>query len=320
MSLLDPSIVDEGLRASLDDVDALMRSTVASDHPLVSQASVHLIDAGGKRLRPILTMLAGRFGDGDHGDLVRCAAAIELTHLATLYHDDVIDETTVRRGVETVNARYDNHVAVLTGDFLLARASALAAELGPYVCIRLANTIGDLCEGEIIETAGAGSATPSIETYLDVVKRKTASLLASSCHLGAWVAGADDQTVERLTAYGEAVGVAFQLADDVLDVAGTVDDTGKVPGTDLREGVYTLPVLETFAGSVPGAGELRAALDAGEVDRALSILRENGSVERARIEIERWQARATEALDGLAPDPARDKLRSLAGFVGERTG
>ena len=319
-SLRDPvAILELDIRADLERVETVLHETITSDQTMVHEAARYLIDAGGKRFRPMLTLLAGYTGDPKDERLIACAAAIELTHLATLYHDDVIDETTMRRGVPTVNVRYGNSVAVLTGDFLLARASGLAADLGAYVSRRLADTIAELCEGQIMETAAAGSLDVAADHYLDVIGRKTASLIATSCHLGAWLAGASPQIVEAITSYGIALGMAFQLSDDILDVTGEEQESGKTPGTDLREGVLTLPALETLGGRAPGGDDLRRALEAKDAEAALTILRENGSVELARAAVEDWQGRARAALRPLDQGSAREALEQLIAFIGART-
>ncbi|MGZ4211150.1 MAG: polyprenyl synthetase family protein [Actinomycetota bacterium] len=320
MSLRDPvSILELDIRADLERVESMLHEVVRSDQAMVQEAAAYLIDAGGKRFRPMLTLLAGHAGDPTDPRLVACGAAIELTHLATLYHDDVIDETNVRRGVPTVNVRYGNSVAVLTGDFLFARASGLAADLGPYVSRRLADTIAELCEGQIMETESAGSLDVTSEHYLEVIRRKTASLIATSCHLGAWLAGAAPEVVSAVTAYGVALGMAFQLSDDILDVTGEQQESGKTPGTDLREGVLTLPALETLTGRAQGADDLRRALEAKDADRALELLRSNGSVEIARAAVAEWQGRALASLEPLPSGAAREALEQLVGFIGERT-
>jgi len=319
-SLRDPvAILELDIRADLERVEAKLHEIIRSDQSMVQEAAAYLINAGGKRFRPMLTLLSSHTGDPRDPRVIDCAAAIELTHLATLYHDDVIDETTMRRGVPTVNVRYGNSVAVLTGDFLLARASGLAADLGPYVSRRLADTIAELCEGQIMETASVGSFEVTTEHYLDVIGRKTASLIATSCHLGAWLAGAPEEVVTAITGYGVALGMAFQLSDDVLDITGEEQESGKRPGTDLREGVLTLPALETLAGRAPGADELRAALQSKDADAALALLRQNGSVERARAAVTDWQGRARDALRSVPAGTAREALEQLVGFIGERT-
>src|SRR5437867_2871865 len=227
----DPTaVVDIDVRAGLERVEETLRQTVDSSEPLVREAATHLLGAGGKRFRPMLVLLAGHLGNPADPRIVPCAAAIELTHLATLYHDDVIDEATVRRGAPSANTRFDNTVSILTGDYLFARSSSLAAGLGTYVSRVLADTIAALCEGQIMESEHAGSATQTIDRYLAVVGRKTAALLATSCHLGAWLAGAPPGQVAAATEFGRALGIAFQLSDDVLDIAGREEESGKVPG------------------------------------------------------------------------------------------
>jgi heptaprenyl diphosphate synthase len=319
-SARDPvAVLELDIRADLDRTEAMLHDVIRSDQAMITEAAAYLIDAGGKRFRPMLTLLSGYLGDPTDPRLVACGTAIELTHLATLYHDDVIDETSVRRGVPTANVRYGNSVAVLTGDFLFARASGLAADLGPYVSRRLADTIAELCEGQIMETASVGSLDVTPDHYLEVIRRKTASLIATSCHLGAWIAGASADLVAAATEYGTALGMAFQLSDDILDVAGDQQESGKTPGTDLREGVLTMPALETLAKRAPRGDDLRRALEATDIDSALNILRSNGSVDLSRRAVADWQARAVSALDPLPSGPARAALEQLAGFIGERT-
>ena len=316
----DPTtVVDIDVRADLERVEQTLRDSVDSGEPFVREAASHLLGAGGKRFRPMLVLLSGHLGDANDPRLVPCAAAIELTHLATLYHDDVIDEASVRRGVPSANARYDNTVAILTGDYLFARSSSLAAGLGTYVSRVLADTIAALCEGQIMESEHSGTDTQTVDRYLAVVERKTASLLATSCHLGAWLAGAAPEHVAAATEFGRTVGIAFQLSDDILDIAGREEESGKVPGTDLREGVWTLPVLETLAGRADGADRLRKALDGGDVADALDLLRSNGSIDLALDAVGDWAGRAREALAPIPAGAARTALEQLATFLTDRT-
>jgi heptaprenyl diphosphate synthase len=238
-----------------------------------------------------------------------------LTHLATLYHDDVIDEAEVRRGVASANVAFDNRTAILSGDYLFARSSGIAADLGPVVSRILADTIAELCEGQIME----GGPNQTTEHYLNVIDRKTAALIATSCRLGAWLGGASEEVVHAATLYGRALGMAFQLSDDVLDITGHREESGKLPGTDLREGVLTLPVLETLAGRVPGGDELRAALGSEAVEAALAVLRTNGSVGLALQAVSRWSRTAKTALEPVSPGPGKRALDQLADYVVDRT-
>src|ERR1051326_1479968 len=318
--LRDPTtVVDLDVRGDLEKVESVLRESVASSEPLVHEAAAHLLTAGGKRFRPMLVLLCGHLGNPADERLVSCAAAIELTHLATLYHDEVMDEAAIRRGAPSANARYDNTVAILTGDFLFARSSGIAADLGTYVSRVLADTIAELCEGQIMESEHS-RGDQTLERYLAVVERKTAALLATSCHLGAWLAGAAPEVVTAVTDFGRALGVAFQLSDDVIDVASLEEQSGKVPGTDLREGVWTLPVFETMSGRAPGGPDLSLLLDGGDIDGALALLRGNGSIDLALRTVAEWGESARASPAPLPRGWARTALEQLAAFLTERTG
>lgn len=234
-----PDWLQEDLRA----VEALLEATAgASAHPLVSEPSLHLLKAGGKRMRPALTMICARGGSPTDATLLS-AASIELVHLATLYHDDVIDETETRRGVPTAHAKWGTEVAVLAGDYLFACGCGLGADAGGEVPGILARAIARVCEGQIVETASLEDARRSVDAYLDTIGMKTAALFAAACELGAVTSGQDPIARAALADYGERLGLAFQIIDDLLDLVGDPRVTGKEPGTDLREGVYTMPVL-----------------------------------------------------------------------------
>ena len=312
------------LLPGLAGVEERLRELVAADLPLVETTSRYLIDAGGKRFRPLLVLLAGAHGGAPSDDprLVDAGAIVELVHLSTLYHDDVIDAADVRRGAEAAHVKWSNTTAILTGDFLLARASELAAELGVEVTRIMARTIADLCSGQIREVQGSASGQahgmPPVDAdadhYRTVLGEKTASLIASSCRLGALLSGQSAEAVEVLTAYGWHLGLSFQLADDVVDVAGEQGESGKAPGTDLREGVRTMPVL--LALEHDHGGELARLLEVAatepddddgptgaEVDdavtKALQLLRLSPAMERARDEARAEAARAVDALAEL---------------------
>lgn len=316
----DPTeVIEIDVRADLEAVESVLRIEAGSDQAFVQEAATYLIEAGGKRFRPMLTLLCGYLGDPKDERLVPCAAAIELTHLATLYHDDVIDETMMRRGVPTANVRYGNSIAVLAGDFLLARASSLASGLGAYVSRRLADTIAALCEGQIMETSSLGRSDVGTEHYLEVIRRKTAALIATACHMGAWLSGAHEDAIAAATAYGDALGMAFQLADDILDVEGDPSASGKIPGTDIREGVMTLPALATLDGRCPRGEDLRVAIDSKDIDAALQILQTNGAIDLARGVVREWQERALMTLEPVPDGDAKAALAHLVGFVSQRS-
>ncbi|MGZ6840445.1 MAG: polyprenyl synthetase family protein, partial [Frankiaceae bacterium] len=264
-------------------------------------------------------------GDPTAPGIVPAAVAIELTHLSTLYHDDVMDEAGLRRGAESANMRWTNTVAILTGDFLFARASEIAADLGTEPTRILARTIAVLCEGQIRETVGPGPDESAVQHYLRVVRDKTASLIGTSARLGAMLAGCPAETVDLVTRFGEQIGMAFQLSDDLLDVEGAPGESGKHPGTDLLEGVRTLPVLFALD-SVEPAGERLRALLRGDLrrsaglDEALTLLRDDPAMDRARASLRDWAEDARATLAPLPPSPARRALEALCGLVVTRTG
>jgi len=236
--LADPTLRD-GLRNRLQRVETRLNEAVKSDYPFVTETSAHLVEAGGKRFRPLMTLLCAGFGDPDREEVYDAATVVELTHLATLYHDDVMDEAPMRRGRPSANNRWDNSVAILTGDFLFSRASDILADLGPDAVRIQARTFERLVTGQIRETVGPVDGEDPVAHHLQVLADKTGSLIATSAQFGAMFAGCDQPTVDTLTRYGERIGVAFQLADDLVDLTSDSVDSGKTPGTDLKEGVPT---------------------------------------------------------------------------------
>ena len=319
----DPTL-EEQVRGRLEEVEAALADAVVAEVPFVSEAAGYLLAAGGKRFRPLLVQLGGHFGDPGDPRLVPGAVAIELTHLATLYHDDVIDEARSRRGIPSANARWDNTVAILTGDFLFARASEISAALGTDVTRLLAVTIARVCEGQIREVHEAGRVDADESRYLDVIRHKTAALIATSCRLGGMLSGADRQSVDGLERFGQALGMAFQLSDDIMDLTADRAVLGKEPGADLREGVYTLPVIYALRESAR-RDDLRRLLSHGppEDDRladVLDIVRADGSLEQARSAVTAEVHRAVAEADLLPPGVARDALVHLAEFIAARCG
>jgi heptaprenyl diphosphate synthase len=320
------------IRAGLAAVEEMLREAVKSNYPFVTETSRHLVDAGGKRFRPLLVLLAAQFGDPYAPGVVPAAVVVELTHLATLYHDDVMDEASMRRGAPSANSRWSNTVAILTGDFLFARASDILADLGPEAVRIQARTFERLVIGQIRETVGPGSEDDGVEHYLGVVAEKTGSLIATSGRFGALMSGAPEATVDVLTRFGERIGVAFQLSDDILDVASDAAESGKTPGTDLREGIATLPVLHALhalgdgsSPSSPGDRRLQELLsgdlaDEGDLAEALRLLRAHPGMQRARADLRRWAGDARATLAPLADVPAKAALASLCDVVVDRTG
>ena len=305
--------------ASMDDdrgrIETAMLDAVQTPDPYLTEIASHLVVAGGKRLRPVVAIAAARVGGGQvTDDVVRGGVSCELVHLGSLYHDDVIDESDTRRGVETVNAKWGNLQAILAGDFLLSKASEIAASLGTEVAGLLARTIGWLCQGEVEQLRHTYDTDRSEESYLSSINGKTACLYGTAARIGAIVAGLDRPTVDTLTEWGNAFGMVFQIVDDILDITNTSEGLGKPAGHDMVEGVYTLPVLRTLAMD-HGVGEelkslLGKPLDLVERDKALAIVRANEGVESAATSARRFVLEAELACDSLPGGPATDALRA----------
>ncbi|WP_327586298.1 polyprenyl synthetase family protein [Nonomuraea sp. NBC_00507] len=324
--VVDLPIEDERLAqdvaTGLAAVEKLLRSSVESEDAFVTEASKHLIEAGGKRFRTLMVLLAAQFGDPSAPGVVPGAVVIELTHLGSLYHDDVMDEAPVRRGSPSANARWDNTVAILTGDYLFAQASDILADLGPELIRIQAQTFSRLVQGQIRETVGPRADEDPIAHYVNVLADKTGSLIAASGRFGALLSGAPADVEERLSRACEAIGVAWQLGDDLLDVASTGAQSGKTPGTDLREGIKTLPVLYALAADdSPRLSELLSGPVAeSDVDEALTLLRAHPAMARARAQLEAWVDRARDDISGLPDIPARDAFLALCDYVVQRSG
>jgi len=318
-------VVEEGLLVEMSFADDMADVT-----------SRYLLEAGGKRVRPLLTLLSAQLGDGNHEQVFAAAKAIEITHLASLYHDDVMDESTMRRGVPTAQAVWGNSVAILTGDLLFARASKLVAGLGERVIRLQADTFERLCLGQLHETIGPRDGEDEIAHYIQVLADKTGSLIAAAAEVGVVTSNAPDQYRVPVVTFGEKIGVAFQLIDDIIDLAGDSSETGKVPGTDLRAGVSTLPLLylRQLALTDPAAAELlgrierdvnditegRASADAdADLDAAIAELREHEVTARTLAEARRWAREAVAALEPLPDGPVKKSLTRFADTVVERS-
>ena len=324
LPVTDEALADR-LRVRMQAVEEALAGHVRSRAGFVTEAASHLMAAGGKRFRPLLVLLAAESGSRpDSDEVIRAACVVELTHLASLYHDDVMDEAALRRGAESANARWDNHVAILTGDFLFSKSSELTADLGADAVRIQAATFTKLVEGQILETVQPGPDEDPLEHYLEVVAGKTGSLIATSARYGARFGGATPEVEAALTAYGEIVGSAFQLSDDILDIASESFESGKTPGTDLREGVPTLPVLMARASQDPADARLHELLD-GDLSEdarhaeALDLLRAHVAMDDARSYV---LARAQEAkalLDALPEGPVRSALEAFADLVAVRS-
>jgi len=327
LDLVDQRVEDSVL-GLLAAVEVELRESIDSADPLVVEASRHLVDAGGKRFRPLLVALGAQFGDPTAPLVVPAAVVMELTHLASLYHDDVMDEAQVRRGAPSANARWSNSIAILVGDYLFARAADLAADLGTEAVRLQARTFARLVHGQIAETVGPRAGQDPVAHYLAVIADKTGSLIAASARFGGMFGGATREQTAALAAYGETLGVAFQLSDDLLDIASESTDSGKTPGTDLREGVPTLPVLYALESTESDADavRLREILAAGPVTdddlhaEALGLLRKSPALERARETVRGYAEKAREQLAPLPQTSPRYALESLCTFIADRTG
>jgi heptaprenyl diphosphate synthase len=316
--------LEKDLLRGLGKVEDLLRSHIKGKYPLVEETSRHLVAAGGKRLRPLLTLIASQYGDPTRYEIVQAAVAAELTHLATLYHDDVMDDALIRRGVDSANSRWGNTVAILTGDYLFAKCSALLADLGPEAVRLQAQTFERLVIGQIMETQGPAEGQDPLEHYLQVVADKTGSLIATSARYGALFSGATTEVIETVTTFGETIGIAFQLADDVIDISSESKDSGKTPGTDLREGVPTLVTLRVMASNNPKDRDLQELLR-GPIESEILVaevlvtLRSHSALEESRDQLLKVAADARSALKPLPICDATAALFSLCDAVIDRS-
>jgi len=313
----------DDVTAKLALVEEELSRQAGADTPFVTEAANHIISAGGKRFRPLLVTLCSQFGKPVADvDLVRAAVVMELTHVASLYHDDVMDEASMRRGAESANSRWGNSVAIMVGDFLFARASETVAKLGTEYVALQARTFSRLVQGQIAETRGPQLDEDPLEHYLQVVSDKTASLISAAAVFGAMVSDASVEIVESLREFGEQIGSVFQLSDDIIDITST--RTGKTPGTDLREGVPTLPTLMLQASTDPADDELKDLLtadlmDQHNLDRALAGLRASHVIDEARAEVQRRADLARGHLAILPAGDARTALETLCDEVVSRS-
>jgi heptaprenyl diphosphate synthase len=324
-------LADAALAAEMADdlaaVEAALQDTSFGGDEMFAEVSRHMMQAGGKRFRAMLVLLAARFGDCRDKRIVPAAVAIELTHLATLFHDDVMDEASIRRGHQSANSRFGNSVAILAGDYLFARASRILSDLGPDAVRIQAETFGRLVDGQLLETVGARPGQDPLDHYMHVITEKTGSLMATSGRFGAMFSGLPADTADLISDACLRIGVAWQLSDDVLDIASTSAESGKEQGTDLRQGVPTLPVFYALrdTSADPDAVRLRELLnqpdlaDSKEHAEALDLLRRSRAIEQARDTVRTWAGEASDLLAQLPDVPARAALESFCDFVITRT-
>ena len=305
------------LAGDLDRVEARLADAVHAQDRLLGEVAGHLLGAGGKRLRPMLTLCSTYAVRGDAGpasdDAITGACSVELVHVGSLYHDDVIDEAATRRGVPSVNARWSNIVAILSGDFLLAQASSLAASLGADVAGLLASTIGELCRGQVLELQYLFDADRTQESYFSTIEGKTASLMATACRIGGMVSGVSTDTLDALTQFGTHVGMCFQVVDDVLDVTRSVAELGKPAGNDVLEGVYTLPVIHALETTPELRDLLGRKLEPDEIERVVALVAVPDVIDASLAFARTHAAKANEALAGAPELDASvcERLRTL---------
>lgn len=323
----------DALEQGLELVESGLLAEMSFADEIADVTSRYLLEAGGKRVRPVLTLLTAQLGEGNNQDVINAAMAIEITHLASLYHDDVMDEAQVRRGVPSAQTVWGNSVAILTGDLLFARASKIGAALGERVLALQAATFERLVLGQLHETIGPREDEDPIEHYIQVLADKTGSLIAAAAQVGVIFSNADDSYKEPVTVFGEKIGIAFQLIDDVIDLASHVDDTGKTPGTDLRAGVATLPLLylRRLARTDADADDLLRRLDRDvtaafygegdddEITAAIGELRAHAVTQQTLDEAHRWSREAVEALAPLPEGPVKKALTRFAETIVERS-
>ena len=312
------------LKPELDRIEEELARSIRSDLPLLSETSLHLLQAGGKRIRPVFVLLAGRFGTNDPDKIIRVAVALELIHMASLVHDDVIDDAEIRRGRLTVRSRWDNRIAMYTGDYIYAKALTVIGGLEqPRIHQVLSGAMVQMCIGEIEQIRDFFNTGQSIRRYLRRIRRKTALLIAVSCLLGALAAEAPPAAAAALYRYGYNAGMAFQITDDLLDLLGSEAVTGKPPGSDLRQGNLTLPVLYALQESgirEPLLAEIGRLKDSGgsDVSAAIRLVRQSGGIRRSEALADRYVGKALAALERLPEGPAKEQLTEIARFIARR--
>lgn len=316
----------ETVRDGVARIEQLMDAELRGANDVMNESVLHLFTAGGKRFRPLFTVLSAQAGPHpDAPQVTTAGAVIEMVHLATLYHDDVMDEAEVRRGAPTANIRWGNNVAILAGDYLFATASRLVAELGPDAMRRIAETFAQLVTGQMREGRRLDPGVDPVEHYLTVIYEKTACLIEAAGEFGGTFSGADEEQVARLGRIGGIVGTVFQISDDIIDIASESETSGKLPGTDVREGVHTLPMIYALAEAGADADRLRELLsgpvtDDDEVHEALRLLRASAGMAKAKEVLVRYADQAREELALLPNAPGRAALESLIDYTVNRHG
>ena len=316
--LISPELADL-VTERLTATEELLKQTCKAEIEFINEMTTHLMAAGGKRFRPLITILAATLGDASKIEVIKAAVVIELTHLATLYHDDVMDEAQLRRGAQSANARFGNAAAILTGDFLFARASELVADLGPAAVKLQAQTFERLVTGQLLETVGPAAGVDAVDHHINVLAEKTGSLIATAAQFGAEFSGAAAADILAMRKFGEAIGVAFQLADDIIDLTSETSDSGKTPGTDLLEGVPTLTTLLIQQANLPTdlslIEKLGAPIDSTELDSVLTQLRSHPALLEAKQVAISWAEVAKVSINNISNEHTKKTLIALCDAV-----
>ena len=312
--LISPELADL-VTERLTATEELLRQTCKAEIEFINEMTTHLMTAGGKRFRPLITILAATLGDASKIEVIKAAVVIELTHLATLYHDDVMDEAQLRRGAQSANARFGNAAAILTGDFLFARASELVADLGPAAVKLQAQTFERLVTGQLLETVGPAAGVDAVEHHINVLAEKTGSLIATAAQFGAEFSGAAESDVIAMRNFGEAIGIAFQLTDDIIDLTSIAEESGKAPGTDLLEGVPTLTTLliqqANKAEDQKLINRLRNQVTPELLPSLLNEIRTHWAIDQAKDVAIDWAERAKSAIQNISNPMTKATLVSI---------
>lgn len=309
------------LNSDLNVIEDELEETIKAESPLLHQASLHLLQAGGKRIRPVFVLLAAKFGDYDINKIKNVAVSLELIHMASLVHDDVIDDAELRRGKPTIKAKWDNKIAMYTGDYIFARALELITNVeNPHAHKILSHTLVELCIGEIEQIKDKYNYDQNVRTYFRRIKRKTAMLIAVSCQLGAIAANVEDEIHKKLFKFGYFVGMSYQIIDDVLDFVGTEKELGKPAGGDLHQGNITLPVLfamedRTIHGEIIKVHE---GTERSDIEEIIKLVKNSGAIEKALLISDKYLQKALEVLEELPPSKSKKALRDIAKFIGKR--
>ncbi len=309
------------LNSDLNVIEDELEETIKAESPLLHEASLHLLQAGGKRIRPVFVLLAAKFGEYDINKIKNVAVSLELIHMASLVHDDVIDDAELRRGKLTIKAKWDNKIAMYTGDYIFARALELITNVeNPHAHKILSHTLVELCVGEIEQIKDKYNYGQNVRTYFRRIKRKTAMLIAVSCQLGAIAANVEEEIHNKLFKFGYFVGMSYQIIDDVLDFVGTEKELGKPAGGDLHQGNITLPVLFAMEDSAIREEIIKVheGTDRAEIEKIISLIKSSGAIEKSLELSDKYLQKALEVLEELPPSKSKKALRDIAKFIGKR--